>query len=342
MTTKRRKQTEHSPLKRRLVLFWLPVIVIAGGMAYLSQTRYNPTNEAKYGLQRLNQWRKQAGVPTLAHSPTLQKAAQNHAQYLTQDAHGHDELNRNNPHFTGMTPQERANVAGYPASISENLTLGNFARSARKSVDGLMTALYHRLSMLNPEHDEAGTAWARGKNSTFVIKQGSSYDRKLCENAHNSTAQKRYVLTLPCNNVKTEIPIDSPPPRHTMAVKYPIGNNIDPSYDGKEQPNPMPNYKQTGNPISIAFFGEQGEIRMSAFKLFDEQKREITHVHIMTASNDPNHLLDKTEFALFPLKPMEFNQNYYVEFHYQQDGKDKVEKWSFKTRKKRHFLENIF
>ena len=165
------------------------------GIGYWSQFRYNPATEAQSGLEKLNRWREQAGLQSLQPSPELQKAAQSHAAYLGKDAHGHDEINQSNPHYTGADPQERATAAGYPAPVVENLTVGNFARSGNGSTDSLMTALYHRLGLLNPDHDEAGVAWVRGRNAAFVVVQGSSQDRGKCEQAGSRTA-KRYVLSM--------------------------------------------------------------------------------------------------------------------------------------------------
>ena len=110
-----------SPIVRRLVMFWLPIMVVIGVFLYLSQTHYDAQKEAQYGLQRLNFWRRQAGLPVLERQAALEQAAQKHAQYLTHNPDGHDERNRSNPHFTGADPQERANAAGYPAAVSENL-----------------------------------------------------------------------------------------------------------------------------------------------------------------------------------------------------------------------------
>lgn len=326
-----------TPLVRRLVLFWLPMLALILGMAYFSQAQYNPEKEAQSGLQRLNHWRVQAGLTPLQHSPLLQTAARKHALYLTKDAHGHDEINRSNPYFTGENPQNRATAAGYSAPIAENLTIGNFARSGRASVDGLMTALYHRLSMLNPNHDEAGAAWARGRHTSFVIKQGSRYDRELCDRTPSQNGA-RYILTTYCRGQKIELGLREPPPNYVGAVKFPIGQNIEPVYDGNEQPNPMPKHGATGNPISIAFFGEKDDIQLISFKLFSPTG-EVQPTHVLTASNDPNQQLLKTEFALFPLEKLDFETQYRVAFHYRQNNQEKLETWVFTTRKKRYFFE---
>lgn len=328
-----------SPLMSRLYYFWLPLSFVIIGILYYSQNRYNPDKEAQNGLQRLNQWRLQTGLQPFNQHPLLEKAAQNHAQYLSKDAHGHDELNPSNPYFTGKTPQARATAVGYPASVSENLTISTWARSGKNSIDGLMTAIYHRLSLLNPDDNEAGVAWVRGKQQAFVVKQANSEMRELCQQSPSSQP-KRYILTMTCLGQETKIPIDQPPQQQQIIVKYPIGEQIDPSYNGTEEPNPLPHRNETGNPISIAFHGydPKQKIEMLTFRLYHEQTH-IQDVKLLNASNDPNHLLAPTEFVLFPNKPLDFNTEYRVEFEYLYQQQSHSETWTFKTRKKKHLFE---
>ena len=336
---KSRTQRPQSPLIRRLLYFWLPLATLLLGMGYFSQARYNPAKEAKAGLDRLNYWRTQAGLQPLAPNPQLQKAAQNHAQYLRRHPEGHDETQRSHPSYTGADPQTRAAAAGYSAGVAENLTISNFARSGRVSTDSLMTALYHRLALLTPTHNEAGAAWVRSKYTAFVVEQGSSHERELCAQASQLAQNRsRYLLTLPCNGERTSIPLDELPPEHLAPVKFPIGNNIDPSYDGKENPNPMPTRDTVGNPVSIAFYGNQAPITLHRFTLRSSHG-EIANPTILTAANDPNHQLQTNEFALFAPKPLDYNTEYTTQFVYSQNGKQHTETWTFRTRKKRHWFE---
>jgi len=235
--------------------------------------------------------------------------------------------------------QPRAAAAGYSAGVAENLTISNFARSGRTSTDSLMTALYHRLALLTPTHNEAGAAWVRGKYTAFVVEQGSSHERELCAQADQLAQNRsRYLLTLPCNGERTSIPLDELPPEHLAPVKFPIGNNIDPSYDGKENPNPMPTRNPVGNPVSIAFYGNQAPITLHRFTLRSSHG-EIANPTILTAANDPNHQLQTNEFALFAPKPLDYNTEYTAQFVYSQNGKQHTETWTFRTRKKRHWFE---
>ena len=325
--------SQHSSMMQRIVKFWLPLAVIFLGIAWFSQWHYDPEKEAKAGLERLNRWRAQAGIQELRPNPALTQAAQNHAAYLGKDAHGHKENNRRNPHYTGADPQARATAAGYPAPVVENLTAGNFARSGIRSTDGLMTALYHRLALLDPDHDEAGVAWVRSRHAAFVIVQGSSRKRELCAQA-GSQASKRYVLTMECNGQTVKIPLDAAPRRYIGAVKYPAGGNIEPAYDGKEIPNPMPSTKAVGNPVSIAFYGTTGPVEMRTFTLRSD-KGEIRNPTILTAANDRHRLMQANEFALFAPAPLDYDTEYTAEFHYTQGGKEQTERWTFRTRKRR-------
>ena len=219
---KSRTQRPQSPLIRRLLYFWLPLAALLLGMGYFSQARYNPAKEAKAGLDRLNYWRTQAGLQPLAPNPQLQKAAQNHANYLSRHPEGHDETQRSHPSYTGADPQTRAAAAGYSAGVAENLTISNFARSGRTSTDSLMTALYHRLALLTPTHNEAGAAWVRSKYTAFVVEQGSSHERELCAQASQLAQNRsRYLLTLPCNGERTSIPLDELPPNTSPPSNFP-------------------------------------------------------------------------------------------------------------------------
>lgn len=331
------QESYFAPIRRRLLKFWLPAMVLIAVMAYMSQQRYNPEREAQYGLDRVNFWRAQAGVGIFETNALLTQSAQNHAQYLTQKAEGHEESDPNLAGYTGKTPQQRATHVGYSAPMAENLTISNWARSGKSSVDGLMTALYHRLSLLNPNHDEVGVAWARGKHHAFVLNQGSSEDRELCDNRSRATATN-YILNTSCMGQNVIIALERLPKEHLAPVMFPIGSNIDPIYDGRENPNPIPDKKQTGNPISIAFYGQQAPVQMLSFTV-SSPEGELTNTRILTAKNDPNGLLGENEFALFSLDKLKFNTRYQVEFRYQQNQQVHTQKWTFQTRAKRNLLE---
>lgn len=330
-----------APILRRIIKLWLPLFGVAMLMVYVSQWRYDAKREAQYGLDRVNFWRQTVGLDVLQENDLLTQSARNHAHYLTYAAEGHEENDSSIPFYTGKTAQNRATYVGYPSPIAENLTISNWARSGKNSVDGLMTALYHRLSLLNPQHDEAGAAWARKRNHAFVINQGNSQERILCSRVSSFNEFSQYRLSMHCMDQEVSLSLDDLndlPKEYLKPVKFPMGNEVEPIYNGKEYPNPIPDKKETGNPISVAFYGRQSPIRLISFKLFSP-KGQIQRVRLLTADNDPNGLLNENEFALFSLEKLQFDTPYRVEFLYEQNQQQHREEWTFRTRKRRDWFE---
>jgi hypothetical protein len=136
------------------------------------------------GADRVNALRRQAGLAPLAPQAQLAEAARLHAGYLDrnlqdgQARHGvsvHAELGYR-PGFSGATVKQRAVNAGYPHDrVIENVTVGY--QDVTAAIDGLMSAIYHRLAFLDLTVDEMGVA-GQGKAHVFVM--GRSDIRELC------------------------------------------------------------------------------------------------------------------------------------------------------------------
>lgn len=121
--------------------------------------------DADMGLDAVNDLRVAAGLPRLAPAALLAEAAQGHAAYLDRhrdpgkpalglSAH---EQQAGLPGFSGESPAARALAAGYPhREVLENVSMGYVDMAA--ALDGLMSAIYHRLTFLDLEADELGVA----------------------------------------------------------------------------------------------------------------------------------------------------------------------------------------
>lgn len=325
------------PRRSGLLLLCLGAVLAAAlllyGQAVLRTPPPDPQAEARQSLERLNQIRRQSGVSGLAYSSKLAQSAQSHADYLSLDPQdAHEEYNPANPYFSGETLGERTEKAGYDADSAENLITTNYPISGSEAAEELMTALYHRLSLLNPAYDEAGAGWARRGHTAVVFNQGSSREREQC--ARIDEAQARSAAH-PQNEDHCD---GTPAPALPEYVPYPVGGGIEPAYAGDETPNPMPGYAATGNPVSIAFYGG-GDIEAVSFKLF-AGAQEVRPAHLMYHANDPNALMDANEFALFPLEPLRHDTDYRAEFRYRRDGGAiQTASWQFRTRAKRSWLE---
>ena len=160
------------------ILYWLGGFAVALGIfQYYETHRYSedqliyaqpPQNRSAVAdfdaLTYLNFLRSSANLPALAHSATLERAARNHARYLLQNPDdGHDEHNTRNPFYTGPRPSDRTRKAGYAyKGVHENVSTGqhppnekiNDHLPAQHQLDNLMTAIYHRLSLLDQNIDE--------------------------------------------------------------------------------------------------------------------------------------------------------------------------------------------
>lgn len=136
------------------------------------------------GLELVNRLRSQAGLPALVHDAALEDAAVRHAAYLDRHhapgtaplgASAHEQR-PGSEGFSGETPSDRALAASYPhREVRENLSLGY--ADWHGAVDGLMAAIYHRLTFLNFTSDQMGSAVAE-RSRVFLL--GRSDISRLC------------------------------------------------------------------------------------------------------------------------------------------------------------------
>jgi hypothetical protein len=132
----------------------------------------------------VNELRQRAGLPPLQHAPLLSEAAKRHAAYLDRHRDPAQRMAAPSAHrqqpgrvgFSGEGPPDRALAAGYAhREVLENVSMGYDGLGA--ALDGLMSAIYHRLTFLDLVADEMGAA--RGEQSR-VFLLGRSDLHGLC------------------------------------------------------------------------------------------------------------------------------------------------------------------
>lgn len=132
----------------------------------------------------VNQLRQQAGLPALRPNQALTDAALRHAAYLDRHREPGDSARGLSAHnqepgsadFSGETPADRALAAGYPhREVLENVSMGY--DDASSAIDGLMSAIYHRLTFLDLEADQLGSAVGK-RSRVFLL--GRSDITGLC------------------------------------------------------------------------------------------------------------------------------------------------------------------
>ena len=187
------------------ISIWLVILAGALGLFYYQQNRYffsdnlihpqagqdRSSVESLSGLGYLNFLRAAAGLNPLSNSPVLERSARRHAKYLLINPEdGHDEKHRNNQFYTGYKPSDRARKAGYYFDgVHENISTGEYRHQdgfkntlvLHEQTDALMTAIYHRFSLLDQNIDEAGVAVERGNGKTAVVfNQGNREFNHWC------------------------------------------------------------------------------------------------------------------------------------------------------------------
>jgi len=290
-----------------------------------NKTQINTKQEEKLALNYLNSLRQGAGLIPFKLQNNLQLATKNHANYLIRNrTYGHFEDN-NKSGFTGKFAGKRIIKAGYStALIIENVSSNN--RNYKESIDGLFSAIYHRLAFLDFQGDEIGIAIQQHskhqQETAFVYNMGSHALNQLYKkNKTPSTKKIKEALNIHKNT-------------NAPSITYPFNHQKDvPTVFFNELPDPLPNYDVSGFPISISFNQAlYKEMKLIKFELFDEFHHLIQKNIIYTYKTDLNKRLNKLSFVLFPLERLEWNKEYFVKFLASSNKKLIEKKWSFHTR----------
>ncbi len=265
---------------------------------------------ARDALDHLNVRRAQAGLAPLQRNAVLDRSAAAHASYITRnrtlDTEGHYE-NADRPGYTGLTPTQRMQAAGYTADMtSENIALTSYPLGAL-STDDLIDAPYHRQSQLGP-WAEAGVAM-----STQPAPQGSVNPEHYI-----------YVINFGGNAVDQG--------KKSQPFVYPVDGQRDVPADwiANESPNPVPdmNGQRVGYPISLA--AAPGEaLQISAFSLSDARDVPVEGRLVTTRTDDGKPL---GNYAIWvPLKPLAYGTAYLARATGTLNGTAFTTQWRFTT-----------
>jgi len=308
-------------------------------------------NSKKDGLTYLNNIREQAGLIRLKHNKVLKNAATSHAKYLIQNQqNGHYEQ-KGKYSFTGTTPSKRVIKAGYPSTyVMENLSLNTVGHV--KSIDNLFSAIYHRLVFLNLDKDEIGLGLASTKKKrtikrAYVYDLGSSHISKLCKQSFSMVGGVYYMKNI-CRQSDKMVPKslfkkkkDDVRRKNQDIILYPYAEqkNIWPAFYN-ESPDPLPGYKVSGFPVSVQLNPVYyNNVTLRSFRLYSEN--EVVESKTLQHKNDHNHLLTKHEFALMPLKRLEYDRKYTAVFEAEADGNTVKKRWSFRTVKPKEKIYRV-
>lgn len=288
--------------------------------------------EEQSALNYLNQLRKGAGLIEFNSNKQLTNAARNHAHYLTeQHTFGHFEA-KNKRAFTGTYASDRILYAGYATPlVIENVSSNN--RNYKESIDGLFSAIYHRIAFLDFQSDTIGIGIMQNQKdkfkTSFVYNMSAKALEKIYKAKKSNHPKKLHIPKSVLNKALT-----THKNNNAKVVLYPFDNQSDiPPAFFDEIPDPLPDYGVSGFPISISLNPVHfKEVKLLKFELFNSEGRRIKESLIYDHKSDPHKRLNRFDFVLFPLKRLEWNTQYHVKFSAIVDHKKIEKKWSFQTR----------
>jgi uncharacterized protein YkwD len=177
-------------------------------------SNYHAPQHIQQAVDRLNEYRRIAGVPPVELDARLTRGCQAHARYLAVNA-GH-------PSAQGLgAHEERPGLAGYSEEGRDAGTSSDIAwrRSPAAGVDACMATLYHRIPMLRPNLRRIGIGFERGIMVTNVITgMVGNEDRPVAFPAANQAS----VPTVFPNEIPDPIPATAPHPAgYPITLQFP-------------------------------------------------------------------------------------------------------------------------
>ncbi|MDQ7075424.1 MAG: CAP domain-containing protein [Gammaproteobacteria bacterium] len=287
-----------------------------------------------------NDVRQQTGLIAVTVSDALQGAAGSHAGYLklNQQA-GHAEV-QTGVGFSGVDAAARALRFGYRSTNVNEGVVGQ-GSTVVASIDGLMTAIYHRFAILDFYRDEVGIGFTAQENNclySFVHNGGSSGLNNVCLNSTFVSGGYYYAVcadeNLKIATADYQAALDGVASQNPRYVLWPMDQATDvyPAFWGNEVPNPLPDYQQAGNPLSIQFnpYYVSEQVKLISFRLFDDQG-EVTNTRLISQATDVNGKFSVYEYALFPLALLQERADYVAEVVFEDRGVQESVQWRFRT-----------
>ncbi len=285
----------------------------------------------------LNALRADAGMTALLRDEQLAVASLNHARYLDiNNVLGHQEVSGNSG-FTGVYVPERIAAVGYHTRWAGEVIADG--QSAVDAVDLLMSAIYHRLALLDFTMDRTGISFFDSQQGAdfLVASFSNSALNVLCQTPITSDAMisgqcsPDTALSRPAfEQARTAVALANP-----VMVLWPAENATDiaPAFFA-EEPDPLPDYGVSGYPISVQFNSARlHSWSVTALRLFDLATNSyVTDTRFLDRATDPNKMLRDNEFVLFPLTRLEWARRYRVELEYVADHVPRFKTWTFSTR----------
>ena len=320
----------------RLVLNLSVVLVFIAAFYFGSKKEVlEPNTQAKIpqivhensALAYLNDARKSVGLTPFSQNPILENSAKNHLNYLKKIGVVTHYQNEKNKYFSGYNPSDRALNAGFSTNfVVENISSKHLG--INESIDGLLSAIYHRFNFLSFNFDEIGyfedgeyyVFEMSNKTISRICQKGDSISRvfvtEICKDAKKTVSKRNFDLATK--------------PKKPEILIFPNENATTLATFGSEDPDPLPNCEISSAPISVEF-NPNDEIKLKSFKILKNSK-ELENTILLHKENDPNKKFSERQFALFSLLPFDFGAKYTAVINYEKNGESLQKEWEFSTK----------
>jgi uncharacterized protein YkwD len=291
-------------------------------------------------LAYINCLRAMAGLARFDRNDALDRAAEAHARYLVvNNSRGHGQR-EGAPAYFGQSSSDRARRTGYPGYFDVAEVIGYEERDT-DALDGLMSAIYHRLALLRFDAGTVGMgrASASGRHA-FVALTANPRMAALCRQDHDFSSGRFYRLCEPEQRVPARLfeaakqqPQQSAPA--LVAWPAPGSTGIQPAFF-EETPDPLPDYSVSGYPISLqanpTLIDRMQVDTFSLTPLTGRSAGEPVAVRRLDVESDPNGQMTTHEIAFMPLERLAWGTRYRVTASFTVDGFSRDVSWEFETR----------
>jgi uncharacterized protein YkwD len=262
-------------------------------------------NVAIDGRNWINFRRSQVGIANLAQNAQIDRAAQAHSDYQKlNNVVSHDET-PGKPGFTGVSLQTRLAAAGYTFS-SGNRAYGEVISATTNGTgfamaEELITAIYHRFAIFEPQFKEIGTGSA-------ITNAGYTYFTSdfTANNGYGPGIGRGALIHWPYDG------------------QTKVTTNF---FSDSEAPDPIAGMNEVGYPVSV-----QGDITavltVQSFTI-QPRGRAPLDVKLLQHATDPE--TPDSAAAIIPLAPLQAGTTYDVTFVGTADTVPVTKSWSFTT-----------
>lgn len=334
--------------KNLLKSLTLSVLLLNFNQAWSKNTALEDPVAAQQAWAYLNGIRQDLKLPTLMQHQALQKSAGNHALYqVFNNQQGHQQSSKR-AKFSGEWPNDRAYMTGYHSQVSEVISYN--AERPQQYIDDLMSAIYHRLGLLDMSKDEVGIRVFKDNQglvtSALVANLGNRNLNQACQRSHEflpgSTlygglckGEQRLAQTT-VEQIQKQTAQNSP----KLLVWPKPGATVSPVFY-EESPDPLPQCNVSGYPAHIQInpnYWGRIHLKTNSFTLTNLDTAEsIPPITIFNNITDPqkqdNNPNQERWLAFFPHHRLAWNGRYQAQVQWVENGSTQTQRWTFYTPK---------